>query len=73
MTAAGVQTPLPDDHTTWDDLREAASQVRTRAYAGYSGYAVGAAALVLLLTLAIGGPFVASRYRMLAEEQRRLL
>ncbi len=45
MTAAGVQTPLPDDHTTWDDLREAASQVRTRAYAGYSGYAVGAAAL----------------------------
>jgi WD40 repeat protein len=34
---------------------------------------VGAIALVLLLTLAIGGPLAAARYRTLAEEQRRLL
>jgi cytidine deaminase len=29
----------------WDRLRAQARQVRTRAYAGYSGYLVGAAAL----------------------------
>lgn len=44
MTATGTVASLPDDSQRWDELREAASQVRRRAYAGYSGYAVGAAA-----------------------------
>lgn len=45
MTAADAVTPLPDGSAPpWADLREAASQVRQRAYARYSGYAVGAAA-----------------------------
>jgi len=34
---------------------------------------VGAVSVLLLLTLAIGGPIQARRYRMLAEDQRRLL
>jgi cytidine deaminase len=44
MTTADAVTPLPDGSAPWDDLRAAASQVRRRAYARYSGYAVGAAA-----------------------------
>jgi cytidine deaminase len=36
----------PDDGVDWEQLRRAAEEIKERAYVPYSGYPVGAAALV---------------------------
>jgi cytidine deaminase len=45
MVVGGAESPQQDRDTSWDELRTAAAHVRRQAYASYSGYAVGAAAL----------------------------
>lgn len=45
MNVPGAVPSPPDGSVPWEQLREVASRVRHQAYAGYSGYAVGAAAL----------------------------